>query len=278
MESVNGLGVQNKERIQVGKDVASELAKSHGYGFVESFSGPGGISLGMEQGGFRLLYAFDSDPKAVETHRYNFGDTCVLADATDVRGEDVLHKVEMQRGDLPLFTGGPPCQGFSKQRRNAHLGDDRNRLILDYLRLIEELFPRFFFFENVAIFGQKRGQKYLLEMLNRLRDYELYPAFYNSADYGLAQTRVRFVVVGRRKDQKTSFQIPAPTVEKWKTVREVLEGFPEPPEDYTDHPDYVNHQRARVTKINIERFSHVPQGGGVARHTRTSAFGLPQED
>jgi len=58
------------------------------------------------------------------------------------------------------------------------------------------------------------------------------------------------------------FNIPKPTVRKWKTVGKVLNGLPEPPEDYSVHPDYYNHQAARVTDINITRFSFVPQGGG----------------
>ena len=85
---------------------------------------------------------------------------------------------------------------------------------------------------------------------------------YNCADYGLAQTRVRFIIVGRSKTLKASFIPPGRAVEKWATVGEVLKGLPEPPTDYSEHPTFPNHYRARVTAINIERFSHVPQGGG----------------
>jgi len=45
-------------------------------------------------------------------------------------------------------------------------------------------------------------------------------------------------------------------------VGDILSGMPEPPDDYSVHPTYPNHQRARVTPINIKRFSYVPQGGG----------------
>jgi DNA (cytosine-5)-methyltransferase 1 len=53
-----------------------------------------------------------------------------------------------------------------------------------------------------------------------------------------------------------------PTATHWKTVGEVLEGLPEPPQDYSEHPDLANHYVARVTPINVKRFSYVPQGGG----------------
>ncbi len=232
------------------------------YGFVESFCGPGGMSLGLERAGFGPLLAFDADPMAVETHRANLSGPCLVADAARLSGEEILERVGLQEGELPLFSGGPPCQGFSKQRRDAHLGDARNALVLEFVRLVRELHPRSFLFENVAIFGMKRGRAYLKLIREELAGYRLHPHYYNCADYGLAQTRERFVMVGLRRDQDAQFRIPPPTTAPWRTVGEVLDGLPEPPQDYAVHPDFANHQRARVTAINIERFSHVPQGGG----------------
>ena len=239
-----------------------QLAEAAAYKAVEAFCGPGGMSLGLQWAGFSVDYAFDLDSRAVETHKKNLPGLCDVADVRTLDGKDILARLKLRVGDLPLFAGGPPCQGFSKQKRGAHLGDDRNDLVLEYVRLVEEIKPKFLLFENVAIFGQLRGQRYLAEMQRRLHDYQLYPKFYNAADYGLPQTRERFIVVGRRRDQKGSFWTPAPTVSKWRTVGEVLKGLPEPPTDYREHPDFPNHGRARVTSINIERFSHVPQGGG----------------
>jgi len=232
------------------------------YGFVESFSGPGGLSLGLEKARFNLLLAFDMDSKAVETHCFNLGDKCIEADASKFSGKKILKKLGLKKGELPLFTGGPPCQGFSKQKRGAHLGDERNHLVNDYIKMVIDIEPRFFLFENVAIFGQKRGKEFLSSMYREFKKYELYPHFYNSADYGLAQKRVRFIIVGKRLDQNTTFQIPAPTCSKWKTIRDLLGDFPEPPSNFTVHPNFANHQRARVTEENIKRFSFVPQGGG----------------
>lgn len=232
------------------------------YTLIESFSGPGGLSCGLVDAGFNLLLAFDNDEMAVETHNLNHNSRCIQADASKLSGAELLRTLDLSVGELDLFAGGPPCQGFSKQRRGAHFGDDRNSLVYEYIRLVKEIRPRFFLFENVAIFGQKRGQKYVQAMFKSLLEYSLYPHFYNSADYGLAQTRERFIVVGKRKDLRASFRIPAPTVSKWRTVGDVLNGLPEPPEDYSIHSDFPNHQRARVTDINVKRFSHVPQGGG----------------
>lgn len=259
-----GLGMRVKGYPDPSIKAVADLATNATYTSIESFCGPGGMSLGLSWAGFKLALAFDLDAAAVQTHNKNLNETCIQADARDLTGADLKKRAKLGRGELALFAGGPPCQGFSKQRRGAHLGDARNDLVLEFVRLVREMEPRFLLFENVAIFGQVRGRKYLSEMRISLADYDLIPNFYNAADYGLPQTRERFVIVGRRKDQKTIFQIPQPTVKRWLTVRDALRGLPEPPEDYTSHPQYPNHARARVTPINIERFSHVPQGGGWA--------------
>lgn len=228
---------------------------------IDAFSGPGGLSLGLGLAGFTLGAAFDHDPCSVQTYQKNLGSHGFQADAREVTGRQLLDSADVT--DLDLFAGGPPCQGFSKQKRGAHLGDKRNELVLEHLRLVEELHPRAFLMENVAMLAQVRGA-HLVDRFHTLGAYDLVGHFYIAADYGLAQTRQRFVLVGIRKDQPGGFQIPEPTTPppNWPTVRQVIGDLPEPPLDYKDHPDYPNHQRARVTPANIERFSSVPEGGG----------------
>ena len=65
---------------------------------------------------------------------------------------------------------------------------------------------RFFLLENVDQLGKKRGKDFVGRIQTELRGYDLYPHFYNCADYGLAQTRVRFVIVGRSRRVKARFQ------------------------------------------------------------------------
>lgn len=232
------------------------------YSCVESFCGPGGMGLGLTQAGFDIHLAFDIHEPSVQTYRDNIGDHCIVADASTITAEEILERIELSPGELDLWSGGPPCQGFSKQKRGAHLGDPRNELVSNYISLVETILPRTFLFENVAIFGQKRGVKYLNEMREVLSHYNITSHFYNCADYGLAQTRKRFIAIGIRKDIDIDFHPPDPTHKQWVTVRDVLYDIPEPPEDYTALAGYPNHQRARVTPINIKRFSFVPPGGG----------------
>lgn len=234
---------------------------SNQYTFVDSFCGAGGLTHGLTQVGLDVVAAFDIDPRAVETFRTNLSPRAFVAKAEDVEGPTLM-KQAGKSGRLDLFAGGPPCQGFSKQKRGAHLGDERNVLVFEFARLVRETRPRFLLLENVDQLGQKRGQHFVARLQSELQDYHLYPGFYNSADYGLAQTRVRFIIVGKHKEIQAPFYLPRASVTHWRTVGEALAGLPEPPEDYSEHPDYPNHYRARVTPINIRRFGFVPQGGG----------------
>jgi DNA (cytosine-5)-methyltransferase 1 len=246
------------------RQVVETVLKAGGrkYKVIEGFCGPGGMSSGLKRSGFDILSAFDVDPPSVETHNANLGNHAFVADARNVRGSRLLHDNQLKIGELDLFAGGPPCQGFSKQKRGAHLGDTRNDLINEYVRIVGELKPRFFFFENVAIFGQKRGREYIAMIHEQLAEYEISNAIINSADFGLPQARERFLVVGRRRDVAGAFHLGMETVSQRVTVGHVLAKLPEPPEDYSTHPEFPNHQRARVTALNIKRFSYVPQGGG----------------
>lgn len=228
---------------------------------IDAFCGAGGLSLGLSHAGFEIVGAFDNNPPSITTYQKNLGEHAAVRDVCSIRPEELLAEAGLGAGDLGLFAGGPPCQGFSKQKRGAHLGDKRNRLVLEHLRLVQGLLPRAFLMENVSMLAQVRGE-HLVAEFHELKEYDLTGHFYVAADYGVAQTRERFILVGIRKDQAGSFSVPKPTTPSRPTIGEVLGDMPEPPTDYREHPEYPNHQAARVTQTNIERFAHVPQGGG----------------
>lgn len=230
---------------------------------IDAFCGPGGLSLGLMRAGFVVRAAFDWDECSVETYKENIGDHVFKADAHKVTGQSLRAKAGLEEDEeLDLLAGGPPCQGFSKQKRGAHLGDPRNELVREYLRLIREIRPRTFLLENVSQLAQVRGRHLVEEIENSLGEYSAAGHFYIAADYGVAQTRERFVMVGVRDDVGGIFEVPDATTPVWLTVGETIGDLPEPPENYSVHPEYPNHQAARVTKANIERFSYVPEGGG----------------
>lgn len=230
---------------------------------IDTFSGPGGLSLGLRNAGFDVVLAFDHDEESVQTYERNLGQHVEQLDIRNVDANYIKNKTGIVPGELDLLAGGPPCQGFTKARRDGHLDDERRHLTLEYLRLVLEMKPRAFLMENVPIMAQKRGLVFISKINEELKDsYRLYPHYYNSADYGVAQTRKRYILVGIRSDIDNDFQIPTPTTNPWLTVREAIGDMPEPPSDYSHHADFFNHQAARVTQPNVFRFSFVPQGGG----------------
>lgn len=232
---------------------------------IECFCGAGGLALGLREAGFELRAAFDLDPVAVRTFNRHHGGRAWVQDARAVDPIALAQRAGLDpeggAGGLDLLAGGPPCQGFSKQTRGARADDPRNTLVLEFVRLVEGLRPRFFLMENVATFGQRRGQALLQQLRRRLGAYHLHAGEYNCADYGLAQTRRRFIVVGQRRDQPRPFAPPPPQGGR-VTVGQALQGLPEPLPDGREHPAVPNHRAARVTAVNVARFRHVPQGGG----------------
>lgn len=229
---------------------------------IESVCGAGGMSHGLNQAGYDVRVAFDNVPVHIETHNSNLDKNGHVLDAAEVSGAELLKLGKMKPGELDLFSGGPPCQGFSKQKRGATLVQDpRNNLVLHYSRLVSELSPKAFLFENVQIFGQKRGQHLVKEMAEQLNNYAFYCYFVCGTDFGLAQSRGRFLMIGIRKD--VSDRMPVlPTVSEKRTVRDVISDIPSPPEDCSEHPEFSNHLKCRISKANEERIAHVPQGGG----------------
>ncbi|HFO5729106.1 TPA: DNA cytosine methyltransferase, partial [Escherichia coli] len=133
--------------------------------------------------------------------------------------------------------------------------------VLEYSRLVNELNPRAFLFENVEIFGQKRGQDLIKEIKEKLFKYNIFTFFICSSDFGVAQKRGRFIMIGIDKSENCDY----PKLEKVDnelTIKDVIGNLPPPPDDYSEHCEIPNHIKCKITKLNEERFSYVPPGGG----------------
>lgn len=231
---------------------------------IEGFCGAGGMALGLRQAGFKNLLAFDNDSAAIESYQRNIGSEGSVLDARKLKGSSLLKLLGLCKGELDLFAGGPPCQGFSLQRRRGYESDERNDLVWDFFRLVEEMHPKVFLLENVVMLGAVRGQKYTSEGFSRMQKigYRVSYGIINCADYGMAQTRRRFIAVGVRVNGQFFFPWRTNLPSNYNTVGSVLKGLPDCPEDFTEHPDFPNHIRCRITQKNIEMISHVPPGGG----------------
>ena len=191
---------------------------------IDLFCGAGGFSLGLKDAGFRLLAALDNDAAARETFAYNFGFTPLSTDAVCTSGDDLLRGAGIGPAECTVVVGGPPCQGFSVQRRGDR-HDARNDLVKRFLDIVLEIRPRFFVIENVGGLLSRHGREFrrYVEGASSSAGYRCFVRKLNAADFGVPQIRWRALVVGERADEgKTYFRFPQRTVlaEEYKTVRD----------------------------------------------------------
>ena len=155
---------------------------------IDFFAGAGGLSLGFARAGFQVEMAVDNCAVAVETHRWNLGD--------HARGID-LGKADLAFPSATVVAGGPPCQGFSSagQRRR---GDHRNTLVGEFARLVAQLRPAVFVFENVEGFLTAEGGSRVIELLEPLIEtgYRIHLRKINAANFGVPQHRKRVIAIG----------------------------------------------------------------------------------
>lgn len=232
---------------------------------VDSFSGAGGLSLGLSEAGFEILLGFDIDKRCVETLKSNtryFPHPVLCEDIRNMLDGRLLRRIGLEQGELFLLAGGPPCQGFSVQRIGED-GDRRNDLVLLYGKLVDEVRPMFFVMENVSGIRGKRGKTILSELIEKVESagYHVHEKLVDAKDYGVPQRRKRIVLIGERTDIGFSYSFPKPTGEK-RTVRETIGFLPPPPEDGKPHLNYPLHRRDRLSEKNLRRIKALQQGQG----------------
>ena len=194
---------------------------------VSTFSGCGGSSLGYKLAGGKVLLAVEWDKNAVETYRANFPGTDVYhGDIANLTVADVLKRTKLKPGELDVFDGSPPCQGFSTAGKRV-MDDPRNGLFREYVRLLRGLKPRVFVMENVS--GMVKGKMRLIfvDILRELKasGYRVSCRLMNTKWFGVPQARQRVIFIGVRKDLKAEPSHPKAQLEP-VTVREALTGVP----------------------------------------------------
>jgi DNA (cytosine-5)-methyltransferase 1 len=169
---------------------------------VSTFSGCGGSSTGYVWAGGKVLLAVEWDDNAVGTYRLNYPNTDVYhGDIAKLTVQEVLDRTGLQVGELDIFDGSPPCQGFSTAGKRI-VDDPRNQLFREYCRLLKGLQPKVFVMENVS--GMVRGKMKLLfaEILTELKGcgYKVSAKLLNAMYLGVPQSRQRMIFIGVRDD------------------------------------------------------------------------------
>ena len=169
---------------------------------ISTFAGCGGSSLGYKLAGFRELLAVEWDNNAVETFRLNFPEVPVYhGDIAKLTGAECMRLAGIGPGELDVFDGSPPCQGFSTAGKRK-FDDPRNSLFREYARLLKELQPRVFVMENVTGMIKGHMKQAYLTIIAELRacGYRAKGEVLNAMYYNVPQSRERVIIIGVRND------------------------------------------------------------------------------
>lgn len=169
---------------------------------VSTFAGCGGSSLGYSMAGYHELLAVEWEENAVETFRRNFpGVPVYQGDIGALSVDEALALSGLKPGELDVFDGSPPCQGFSTNGKR-HFDDERNQLFRQYVRLLRGFRPKLLVMENVS--GMVKGKMKLIfaEILRELKDsgYRVKARLLNTKFHGVPQSRERLIFIGARED------------------------------------------------------------------------------
>lgn len=236
------------------------------YRIIDCFCGAGGLSLGFENKGFEVVYAFDLDNAAIKTYQnnpsYHHGPSFVR-DIYKVSKRSIEEDLGGPLGTIDVVIGGPPCQGFSVQRRGNDK-DPRNDLVLEYVRLLKEIKPRFFVMENVGGILSNRGAPYIKALVENMEaaGYYIHKKKLVASEYGVPQDRTRVIIVGEfigclSNGIDTTFTYPVPNADPPKTVRNAISDLID-----KDETDIANHKADRLSPLNLKRIQAIKEGQG----------------
>jgi len=187
------------------------------------FSGIGAIEHALQRMGIptEIVFACDIDKYCKQSYlaNYNIKEENWIEDINDIKGDKFNGKVD-------LLVGGSPCQSFSMVGKRKGLADPRGLLIYQFVRLVKEIQPKYFIYENVKGLlnhGQSETWRKLKATLDKTK-YNIYVKILNAKDYGIPQNRERMFVIGFKK--KIKFEFPKPKELKL-TMQDFLEDNPQ---------------------------------------------------
>ncbi len=181
---------------------------------IDLFAGAGGMSLGFEQAGFDVRAAVEIDPIHCAVHKFNFSECAVIPKSVvGLSAEEIRETAGLGNEKIDVVFGGPPCQGFSLIGHRS-LDDPRNKLVLEFVRLVAELEAETFVFENVKGLTVGRQRLFLSEIIEAFQtagydvrtDWEVLDA----ADFEVPQHRQRLILLGARRGNPIP-KYPEPT-------------------------------------------------------------------
>lgn len=207
---------------------------------VSFFAGCGGLDLGFEQAGFRVVWANELDSHCRATYIRNHPNTeFVLDDICNIEAKSIPN--------CDGFIGGPPCQSWSVAGKQKGLRDERGQLFLKYIELIKTKLPKFFVIENVKGLLDEKFADVFQDFLTMLDDagYDVKWKLLDAVNYRIPQNRERVFILGFKKELKITFTFPNPTCSEPVTLGMAIGDITESPNYYVGRKEdvIVEHKR-----------------------------------
>ena len=253
---------------------------------IDLFCGAGGLSEGFRQAGFAVLAGNDLFEAAGRTFSATHPEAKFFGEPIqDISAAELLTATGLRRGELTCLVGGPPCQAFSVYNHQRGTHDPRAGLFREYLRIVEGLQPKWVVMENVSGITSIAGGGIVREIQQgmRLLGYRVEMRLLRAEDFGVPQERRRMFFVATRTAKPIRFPEPThgagllPFVTIWDAISDLprlANG-----ERADDRPYRIkaanayqrslregaaivsNHSAPQLSKVNVERMSHIPPGG-----------------
>ncbi|WP_418500038.1 DNA cytosine methyltransferase [Flagellimonas sp.] len=263
---------------------------------VSLFTGGGGLDLGLDAAGFHTVFASDIDAHSCSTLKMGREAAAAMgkpilegahieqSDVRDLSGKYILDTIGLKPGELGMLAGGPPCQAFSVFGRRKGKEDPRGMLAWEFIRLIGELQPKCFLFENVyGLLTIEKGRVFE-ELCKELREpasgigYTIKVFRLNAADFGVPQFRDRVFVLGMKDDVDFDQVNPlcgdfsgdlfGECILPYRTVANGLHGLPP-----MGTSSIGNHTGRKHSQRIIDRYASMAPGAR-DKHTRINKLDL----
>ena len=205
-----------------------------------------GLDLGIEKAGFDIRVCVEMDKWAVQTIRANKNIPVIDRDINTVSTDELLSVANLNKEDVTLVFGGPPCQAFSTAGKQRGLADFRGNVVIQFIRVVSDILPPFFLLENVRGLMSAKLNYVPLDYLEydniktikgsvlqlitnefKKLGYNISYALLDAANYGVPERRERLVIIGHLGER---IPIPSPTHSKdgsfdtlkWSTLRDAI--------------------------------------------------------
>ncbi len=225
---------------------------------VDLFCGVGGLTRGLLDAGLNVIAGFDNDPTCEYAYNENNNTPFHCRNIRDMTG------IELENCYAPeairILVGCAPCQPFSAMRYKlggANKQDEKYNLLLEFGRMVEYVQPTIVSMENVPQIQETKVYIRFLKLLKRL-GYHISTQIVNCPDYGISQTRRRFVLLA---SQLSEIQLIPPTHDRQDvTVEKFIKTLP-PVQAGQVHPNDAMHRSAHLSELNLRRIRASIPGG-----------------